>query len=344
MLWLAFLPLLVAYAGATSPAFNPDPDSVRPELLPDLTGQWSAIDGKLFTMRLHQPYNAIASPPHSRYQKCDVEGCATCHLRPDYDYETRARTRVRVVCNGVTEGELHPSGCRVDLPRDEPRWEKVQDLPKGNSSGIHTVHMIYMNHYDVGYTGFVNDVDNTYMHQYFQLAAKTAQTMRANGTDRFIYTSHAWLIERYLDYCPCLESAESCAAQTLNNNQSKPLTCPTPAEIAAFKAAVDRRDIVWHAGPFNWQPENMAPALFDAGFDHVRRLDERFYHGTKNSSVMSVRDVIYVTRSVLPYLAKRGITGLTIGSNGADFPPQESTPTLEPTQSTPHIEKPHNPL
>jgi hypothetical protein len=37
---------------------------------------------------------------------------------------------------------------------------------------------------------------------------------------------------------------------------------------------------------------------------------------------MSVRDVIYVTRSVIPLLKARGIQGLTIGSNGADYPPQ----------------------
>ena len=29
---------------------------------------------------------------------------------------------------------------------------------------------------------------------------------------------------------------------------------------------------------------------------------------------MSIRDVIYVTRAVLPHLKKQGITGLTIGS------------------------------
>ena len=33
-----------------------------------------------------------------------------------------------------------------------------------------------------------------------------------------------------------------------------------------------------------------------------------------------------MTRSVVPYLAERGITGLTIGSNGADIPP--SVPKL----------------
>ena len=53
-------------------------------------------------------------------------------------------------------------------------------------------------------------------------------------------------------------------------------------------------------------------------------MDRRLYGDKKNTTTMSVRDVIYVTRSVIPYLAERGITGLTIGSNGADSPPQVS--------------------
>ena len=65
-----------------------------------------------------------------------------------------------------------------------------------------------------------------------------------------------------------------------------------------------------------------APELFDAGVGLVRRMDRRFYNGAKNSTVMSVRDVIYITRSAIPRMVRNGITGLTIGSNGADFPPQ----------------------
>ena len=66
----------------------------------------------------------------------------------------------------------------------------------------------------------------------------------------------------------------------------------------------------------------MAPELFTAGIDLVRRMDQRYYGATKNTTTMSVRDVMYVTRSVIPHMAEHGITGLTIGSNAADFPPQ----------------------
>ena len=53
---------------------------------------------------------------------------------------------------------------------------------------------------------FVNDVDNTYMHNYFKLAASTARTMRndPSTSDRFIYTTHPWLMQRFLN-CPCPE-------------------------------------------------------------------------------------------------------------------------------------------
>ena len=43
------------------------------------------------------------------------------------------------------------------------------------------------------------------MHNYFPLAASTAKAMKANasdGADRFIYTTHAWLMQRFLE-CPC---------------------------------------------------------------------------------------------------------------------------------------------
>ena len=52
----------------------------------------------------------------------------------------------------------------------------------------------------------------------------------------------------------------------------------------------------------------MSPELFRAGFDLTRRMDQRFGHQTRT---MSIRDVIYVTRAVLPHLAEYNITGLT---------------------------------
>ena len=306
----------IHYATATSPEWaDPDPDSVRPQLLPDLTGEWTSSTGETFTLRLHTPSDSAATPPHSMYAR---EG-GHCRLHRNYGYESRELISISIKCDGLDDGILHPDGQEVQR-EGGPTWSKTSSGPLRNSS-IHTVHMVFMNHYDVGYTSFINDVDNTYMHEYFPLAANTAEEMRnTHSKVAFIYTTHAWLMQRYLQ-CP----KGDCLAKSLNNNFSKPLQCPTQAEVEKFTAAAKNGDIAWHAGPFNWQPENMSPALFDAGIDLVRAMDEMFYNGNKNTTTMSVRDVIYVTRSVIPYLAKRGITGLTIGSNGADFPPQVPT-------------------
>ncbi len=52
------------------------------------------------------------------------------------------------------------------------------------------------------------------------------------------------------DGCSALSA---CAARSLMNNLTGPLTCPTAEEIASFETAARAGDIVWHAGPFNWQ-------------------------------------------------------------------------------------------
>ena len=44
------------------------------------------------------------------------------------------------------------------------------------------------------------------------------------------------------------------------------------------------------------------------------RLQKMFPVGLQATRTMSIRDVIYVTRAVLPHLKNLGITGLTIGS------------------------------
>eukprot|EP01052_Picozoa_sp_SAG31_P062395 SAG31_NODE_21375_length_551_cov_1.026549_1_plen_183_part_01 len=67
----------------------------------------------------------------------------------------------------------------------------------------------------------------------------------------------------------------------------------------------------------------MAPELFDARVEQVRAFDKQFKPEGENATItLSDRDVIYVSRAILPLMAKHGIRGLTIGSNTAPFPPQ----------------------
>mmetsp|Transcript_31735 Transcript_31735/g.84485 ORF Transcript_31735/g.84485 Transcript_31735/m.84485 type:complete len:878 (-) Transcript_31735:121-2754(-) len=297
--------------------------------LPDMTGFWAHDSGRQWMLQLYQPPTLPAASPNSTYSL--REGLAfglsaTCVLLPVYDYDTRRRLRTDIACdsadgsNGIAgRGSLVNNGSGVAW-NDGSRWSRNQPHVSeqlGRYSGVHTVHVVFMNHYDVGYTDFINGVDNTYIHKYYPLAEETSKKFRVNSSDSFMYTTHPWLMDRFLN-CPC--KGISCLATTLNNPYEPPLECPSEKEVADFTAAAERGDIHWNGAPFNIQPENMSPELFRAGFDMVRRMDKRF--GRASTKTMSIRDVIYVTRAVLSILKEEGIIGLTIGSNGADYPPQ----------------------
>ena len=243
-------------------------------------------------------------------------------------------------------------------------WTKrpVQTYP----SDIHTVHLIFMNHLDIGYTTTINNVLNEYIHQYFTQVENLGDEMRAlEGTDRFVYITHPWLMSLLFD-CPCGNETANCTARSLDNPFAPPLACGSADELARFRRAVSKGDIAWHAAPMNNQFENQSPSLVEAGLKLTRmyvvvvigrarhnaesdashcaltelhhaappvfvfvfvfcRFDEEFYGNGSDAQktiTMSDRDVIYVTRSMIPFLSEYGVEGLTIGSNGANYPPQ----------------------
>ena len=522
------LSLLVAHACGHPES---DLDGISSSQLPDLTGTWETREvdkneTRVLSLFRHQPAAAAAAAPNSVYS-CTIDdiACGHCWLVPMYDYSSRNLQKVEVQCDDGTLGfVVAGTDGSLDVILNSSRWFHQSTVPRAHNTTIHTVHMVYMNHYDVGYTGFVNDVDNKYMHNYFPLAASTAKEMKANrsdGGDRFIYTTHAWLMQRFLE-CPCpqppptppcvdglpgvwsssdgraryhfsadrpghvavrcltsdwestpagtcnwntgmcsltasrivceLDNGKTmagvvsdddasisfpkpdtawskftgplsglwygckrvvngpndpyqylviaqnastdnvsvwwdtgvppsgsspapqwthstsgfltkkgnitslelqlkgysphltgivtsaydaiqfpsndesglwyphaaqcypgpgcpkgeagprdCPARTLMNNRTRPVQCPTAEEVMTFEVAVHDGDIVWHAGPFNWQPENMSPQLFEAGIDMVRRMDRRFYGEVKNTTTMSVRDVICKSSELLAY-------------------------------------------
>jgi len=208
-------------------------------------------------------------------------------------------------------------------------WRKRarQLLPQVNvSKQIKKVHMVFMNHLDVGYTKDINDIDNEYLHTYYTQVRNLALEMEAKPNahgDKFVYITHPWLISLFLD-CPCTGSS-NCSALSLNSRFAAPLRCPSSEELSNFTDSVRRGHFRWHGAPFNLQAENSAPELFEAGLRMARRYDQQFF-GENRTIVASDRDVVYMTRAVIPLLAKYGMRGLTIGSNGGMFPPQ--TPKL----------------
>eukprot|EP01126_Amoeba_proteus_P059319 TRINITY_DN7739_c0_g1_i8.p1 TRINITY_DN7739_c0_g1~~TRINITY_DN7739_c0_g1_i8.p1 ORF type:complete len:363 (-),score=58.11 TRINITY_DN7739_c0_g1_i8:168-1256(-) len=228
-------------------------------------------------------FDAVAASPSSW-----ASGTAKC-----------SGSLVQILLDGriSMNGKVSENGTRIDW-NDNTVWKYLN---------IRKVHVVWMNHLDVGYngipvTGFINNVLNVYFHSHFPRALRLQKALRLLGsTDRFIYTTHPWLVSLYLD-CPTLVLA------------NVTLKCPSLEAVEEFTQAILRGDIVWHAGPFNLQPENMDPSLFEYGLSMAQDLDIRF-NIQRKLGVLSQRDVPGMTRSVIPLLVKHNVLGITVGQN-----------------------------
>merc|ERR1719476_531629 len=98
------------------------------------------------------------------------------------------------------------------------------------------------------------------MHEYYPLAINISEGMRQMSNASFIFTTHPWIVHRYL-HCPCPELQGACPARTLSNSRAPHLECPTQRDVEAFAAAVRRGDVAWSAAPLNLQAEGMSPDL-----------------------------------------------------------------------------------
>ena len=129
------------------------------------------------------------------------------------------------------------------------------------------------------------------------------------------------------------------------------LKCPSAEQVAEVEAAMRSRDLWLHAFPhnagtpffaqslysssilrlyaevlkFNLEPELMDAVSFDRiGLGLAADLAKRY--GLPSPTVFSQRDVPGLTRAVIPLLARRNITGISVGVNdGSPAPILPST-------------------
>ncbi|XP_071104844.1 uncharacterized protein [Haliotis cracherodii] len=184
-----------------------------------------------------------------------------------------------------------------------------------NTSHVKRLHLIFMNHLDVGYNGifptlgFVNNVINRYFTVYFPRAVNVSRQLRSEGYfERLVYTTHPWLVSLYLDCPPNL------------NLSGIVLQCPGEDAVSDFVAAAQRGDISWHAGPMNMQFEMLDTAMVEFGLQLGQDLDKRLGIVRKFPTV-SQRDVPGMTQALLPLLVQHGIAAVSVGVNPMSAPP-----------------------
>ena len=218
--------------------------------------------------------------------------------------------------------------------------EAVPGAGGAAAAPVHTVHLVFSHHLDVGLneglglvefcTGFATKVIQEYFDDFIPRAIALAAEVNSGlepgpystpgvpattaPDGRFAYTIHPWIASLYVD-CVGWDVADGCKL-----NPGK-LRCPSKAEIASFDAAVRRGDILWADSPMNLNAGVVGePSMFEGMLDIAGALNER-YNLTKPARVWNNVDVPGFARSSIPALLRGGATALSVLANvGSHYP------------------------
>lgn len=156
------------------------------------------------------------------------------------------------------------------------------------------IHLIFKTHLDIGFTDDAQAVTARYMSHFIPGALALAERLREEGyTERFVWTTGAWLIYEYMEQA------------------SHP-------ERERMEQAIARGDIAWHALPFTTHTELMDVGLLRFGLSLSQELDRRY---GRTTIAAKMTDVPGHTRAMLPHLAAAGVRFLHLGVNEASHPP-----------------------
>ncbi len=158
---------------------------------------------------------------------------------------------------------------------------------------IKRVHVVFMTHFDMGFTDLADRVLSNYIHDYIPEAIGLAKDLNRDGRKRFVWTLGAFLIDQYLKK----------AGQ---------------AEAERLKEAVARGDICWHGLAFTTHTELMDTDLMDFNLSYGDRLDRQF--GRKTIAA-KLTDVPGHTKAMVPIMAHHGKQYLHIGVNPSSMNP-----------------------
>ncbi len=159
---------------------------------------------------------------------------------------------------------------------------------------IKEVHVVFMTHFDMGFTDFAGDVLENYMEDYIPKAVQLAEEMNHDGEKRFIWTIGAFLIANYL------KVADEAAQKKLCD-------------------AIERGDICWHGLAFTTHTELMDQELLNFDLSYSDALDQRF---GKQTIASKLTDVPGHTRSIITSMAAHGKKYLHIGVNPSSMNPE----------------------
>ena len=152
------------------------------------------------------------------------------------------------------------------------------------------MYVVFKTHLDVGFTDLSSVVTQRYITEFIPKALEVSEKLRAeNASEKYVWTTGAWLIWKYLHTA-------------------------SPQEVERLEAAIRRGDIVWNSVPYTVESESMNLDLFETCLLLSHKLDEKY---GKKTIAAKMTDVPGHTRSIVAPMSRAGIRFLHIGVNPA---------------------------
>lgn len=158
------------------------------------------------------------------------------------------------------------------------------------NTSVNKVYVVFKTHLDVGFTDLSSVVTQRYITEFIPKALDVSEKLRAeNASEKYVWTTGAWLIWKYLHTA-------------------------SPEEVKRLEAAIGRGDIVWNSVPYTVESESMNLDLFETSLLLSHKLDEKY---GKKTIAAKMTDVPGHTRSIVSPMSRAGIRFLHIGVNPA---------------------------
>lgn len=158
------------------------------------------------------------------------------------------------------------------------------------NTSVEKVYVVFKTHLDVGFTDLSSVVTQRYITEFIPKALDVSEKLRAeNASEKYVWTTGAWLIWKYLHTA-------------------------SPKEVERLEAAIRRGDIVWNSVPYTVESESMNRDLFETCLLLSHKLDEKY---GKKTIAAKMTDVPGHTRSIVAPMSRAGIRFLHIGVNPA---------------------------
>ena len=229
----------------------------------------------------------------------------------------------------VKSGEGWPAQAARIISQAGPRKRaalKADDAQAGTAQhpitpdySIRTVHIVSQCHLDAGYKyPYVAEVASEWFEKWIPQSIALSEKLRnAGGQVQHRWTMNPWFASFFLS-CPTHRAVweERNEFTVTGARPSFQLQCPNASAIAVFKAAVQRGDINFYASGFC--------TMYEYADDSLLSWISEFTHsvGTMagqpfRSTVASQRDEPGITRSAIPLLVDKGVTGYVAGVDWA---------------------------